>query len=85
MATKLFAEKLQAIGLKIVPTEHAFEIEGFYRELIEKFSRRTKTIEETAERLGITDPAQKAKLAALTRQNKLKDVKFSDFESIWWG
>jgi len=85
LATKRFAEKLQAIGLTIIPTEHAFEIEGFNRELVEKFSRRTLTIERTAERLGITDPAQKAKLAAVTRENKLKDVKFSDFEPIWWG
>jgi conjugative relaxase-like TrwC/TraI family protein len=85
LATKRFAEKLEAIGLKIVPAGHAFEIEGFYRELVEKFSRRTLTIEKTAERLGITDPAQKARLAAVTRQNKLKDVKISDFEPIWWG
>jgi conjugative relaxase-like TrwC/TraI family protein len=85
MATKRFAEKLQAIGLNIVPTEHAFEIEGFDRDLVMKFSRRTMTIEKTAQRLGITDPAQKAKLAAVTRQNKIKDVKFSDFEPIWWG
>ena len=85
VATKRFAEKLEAIGLKLMPTENNFEIEGFERALVEKFSRRTMTIEKTAERLGITDPAQKAKLAALTRQNKIKDVKFSDFEPIWWG
>ena len=85
IATKLFAGKLEAIGLVLEPTEHAFEIAGFYRELIEKFSRRTLTIEKTAERLGITDPAEKAKLAALTRENKIKDVNFSDFEQIWWG
>ncbi|HLP78473.1 MAG TPA: MobF family relaxase, partial [Candidatus Paceibacterota bacterium] len=85
LATKRMAEKLEEIGFKIIPTEHAYEIEGFNRELVEKFSRRTMTIEATAERLGITDPAKKAKLAALTRENKIKDVKFSDFEPIWWG
>ena len=85
VATKRFAEKLEALGLKLVPAKHAFEIEGFNRELVKKFSRRTLTIEKTAERLGITDPAQKAKLAAVTRQNKLKDVKLEDFEPIWWG
>jgi len=85
LATKIMAGKLEALGLTLEPTEHAYEIAGFYRELIEKFSRRTMTIEKTAERLGITDPAEKAKLAALTRENKIKDVKFSDFEPIWWG
>ncbi len=83
MATKIMADKLRALGLKLRQTEHAYEIEGFERDFIEQFSRRTLTIEKTAERLGITDPAAKAKLAATTRQNKIKDVKFSDFEEIW--
>jgi conjugative relaxase-like TrwC/TraI family protein len=85
LATARFAEKLQAIGLRLEQTGYAFEIEGFYQELRDKFSRRTITIEKTAERLGITDPAQKAKLAAVTRQNKIKDVKIEEFEPIWWG
>lgn len=85
LATRIMADKLRAMGLKLRQTEHAYEIEGFERDLIEQFSRRTMTIENTAERLGITDPAEKAKLAALTRQNKIKDVKFSDFEDIWWS
>lgn len=85
LATKRMAEKMQAIGMQIVQTEHGYEIEGFDRAFIEQFSRRTLTIEKTAERLGITDPAEKAKLAALTRENKIKDVKFSDFEEIWWA
>lgn len=85
LATKRMAEKMQALGLQLTPAMYGYSIEGFERELVEKFSRRTMTIEKTAERLGITDPAEKAKLAALTRQNKIKDVKFSDFEPIWWG
>jgi hypothetical protein len=53
--------------------------------LIEKFSRRTRTIEETAQRLGITDPVQKAKLAALTRERKARSLLMSEMEPFWWG
>jgi len=76
---------LQSLGVKIVPTKDAFEIEGICRELIEKFSRRTRTIEETAQRLGITDPVQKAKLAALTRERKARSLLMSEMEPFWWG
>lgn len=79
------AGHLELIGLEITPTEKAFELTGFSRELVERYSRRTKKIEETAERLGITDPAQKARLAALTRESKVKSLKFSDLDEFWWA
>lgn len=76
-------ENLKTLGLSVVPTEHAFEIEGVERKLIETFSRRTKKIEETAKRLGITDPVQKAKLGAFTRDRKNKKLVISDLEPFW--
>ena len=78
------AENLKKLGLDIVPTKDAFEIAGIPRDLIEKFSRRTKKINETAERLGITDPAQKAKLGALTRERKNKSLLLSELAPFWW-
>jgi hypothetical protein len=78
-------ENLRALGLGIVPTEINFEIEGIPKDLNDIFSRRTKTIEETAVRLGITDPAQKAKLGAMTRDKKEKAVLITDLEPFWWG
>ncbi len=78
-------KNLQAIGLKTVRTKDGFEIEGIERPLVEKFSRRTKTINATAERLGITDPKAKAKLAALTRESKDKSLPVTAFEPVWWG
>jgi len=78
-------ENLRALGLGIVPTEINFEIEGIPKELNDIFSRRTQKIEETAERLGITDPAQKAKLGAMTRDKKDKAVLITDLDPFWWG
>ena len=85
LAAMRLAENLRSLGLEIVPTEHAFEIAGISRELVEKFSRRSKTIEEEAIRRGITDPAEKAKLAALTRERKSKSLLISELEPFWWG
>jgi conjugative relaxase-like TrwC/TraI family protein len=78
-------KNLQSIGLKTVRTKDGFEIEGIERSFIEKFSRRTKTIKATAERLGITDPEQIAKLGAMTRESKVKSLPVTAFEPFWWG
>jgi len=78
-------EGLEKMGLKTVPSGKFFEIEGIPRDLNDIFSRRTKKIEETAARLGITDPAQKAKLGAMTRDKKDKALLITDLEPFWWG
>ncbi|MGD0816185.1 MAG: MobF family relaxase [Verrucomicrobiota bacterium] len=83
-AAMRLAANLKALGLEIVPTKDAFEIAGISRDLIEKFSRRTKTIEEYAEKRGITDPVEKAKIAALTRERKSKSLLISELEPFWW-
>src|SRR3984893_10659669 len=44
----LLAAKLETSGYGIRRTEHHFELSGVSRELVEKFSRRTKLIEERA-------------------------------------
>jgi conjugative relaxase-like TrwC/TraI family protein len=80
---RLLKENLEAIGLEIVGTQNCFEVAGVERETIDKFSRRTRTIEETAARLGITDPVQKAKLGAMTREGKDKSLLMSDLVPIW--
>ncbi len=84
-ATMLLAQNLKALGLDILPTKDAFEIAGISRELIEKFSRRTRTIEEYAAKRGVTDPVEKAKIAALTRERKAKSLLISELEPFWWA
>ena len=44
----LLAAKLEACGYGIRRTEHHFELSSVSRELVEKFSRRTKLIEQRA-------------------------------------
>ena len=78
-------ENLEKLGLNTVLTRHGFEIEGMPKELNDIFSRRTRKIEETAERLGITDPVQKAKLGALTRGRKDKSLTMDELRPLWWG
>ena len=48
------------------PIKDAFEIDGVPESAIRTFSQRTKLIERVAEKLGISDPKAKAKLAATT-------------------
>jgi conjugative relaxase-like TrwC/TraI family protein len=78
------ADELRKLGVKLTPTEKAYEIEGFERPLIERFSRRTKEIEETAARLKITDPVEKAKLGAMTREDKVKYLPIEELRHYWF-
>jgi hypothetical protein len=78
------SENLRKLGLEIVPTKEAFEIAGISRKLIKKFSQRTETIEAKARKLGITDPVEKAKLGALTRENKNPDLTIPELGLHWW-
>jgi hypothetical protein len=78
-------ENLMALGLDTVLTKDAFEIAGITRDFIDDFSHRTKTIEEYAAKHGITDPKEKAKLAAITRENKAKTLLIPELEPLWWA
>jgi conjugative relaxase-like TrwC/TraI family protein len=85
IVTHRLAENLRKIGVPLVETKKGFEVEGIGQEFRDKFSRRTKTIEQEAIRRGITDPVQKATLAALTRERKVKSLLISEMEPYWWG
>lgn len=77
------ADKLTALGLPVERTKHAFELEGFDRATVMKFSRRTQNIEAVAARLGITDPKLKAGLGAKTRKPKAKHLSLEELQSTW--
>ncbi|APZ95859.1 MobF family relaxase [Fuerstiella marisgermanici] len=70
------AKNLEQSGYRTVRTRNpktgrlSFEIEGIERSTIEKFSTRTKQIEEHATKHGITDAAQKAQLGKKLREKK---------------
>ncbi|MDP0500853.1 MAG: MobF family relaxase [Verrucomicrobiota bacterium JB022] len=77
------AGELQRIGYDITPTKDAFEVKGFERDLLNKFSRRTQEIEAKARELGITDAKAKAELNARIRKVKDKNIPLSTLRKVW--
>lgn len=77
------ANQLQLLGYDIEPTANAFEIAGVSRNIIETYSRRTKEIEETASKLGITDDRLKDGLGAKTRRGKMKELGVNELRRVW--
>lgn len=64
------ANDLQDVGYQIEANEKHFELAGFERSTIDKFSNRTRQINEKAEKLGLTYQEDKAELGAKTRASK---------------
>ena len=64
------AEELTNRGYELRKHKTSFELKKFDRKTIEKFSNRTKEIEQKAKQLGITDKKALNDLGAKTRKNK---------------
>ncbi len=77
------ANRLQELGYDVARTKDAFEITGISRDLIERFSQRTDVIEKKAAKLGITNPDQKAKLGAKTRESKSDQLPPEELFERW--
>jgi conjugative relaxase-like TrwC/TraI family protein len=81
------ASNLRELDYGIRRKDKAFEITGISDELVQKFSRRTATVEATKEliekKYGVTiSPEAKAKLGATTRLHKL-DIREDDLAHYW--
>ena len=68
------AKELQIIGYEVERTDKGIEIKGLGNETIEKFSRRTKEIEEHAKEKGITDNKAKSDIGSRTRESKRAEI-----------
>ncbi len=77
--------RLAEMGLPIERTKKGWELGGLTPTLIEKFSRRTKQIEDKAREKGITSVAAKAELGAKTRERKAKDLSLPELQESWRG
>jgi conjugative relaxase-like TrwC/TraI family protein len=64
------ANRLQDLGFGVERKRDDFEIAGFPRDVLKRFSRRTALIEKVATERGISDPDRKAELGAETREKK---------------
>lgn len=80
----ILAKKLEEIGYPVERTAKGWELEALNdRGLIDKFSRRTLEIEKLAKELGITDPKEKEKLGAKTRNHKNKKLTPDELVEAW--
>ncbi|MCC6971616.1 MAG: relaxase domain-containing protein [Phycisphaerales bacterium] len=77
------AARLTRIGYATQRTDKGWDLAGMENSLCEKFSRRTREIDELAERMHITDPARKAELGAKSRKNKSHDLSRAQLEARW--
>lgn len=78
-----FAQALQRIGLPVERTRTGWELAGFSKSTLEKFSRRTALIEEQARIGSITDEREKDALGAKTRQRKAKQLTMPELRREW--
>jgi conjugative relaxase-like TrwC/TraI family protein len=81
--SSILAEKVQALGYSITVKGRFWEVDGVPDSVIRKFSRRTEQIDRVAEERGITDPEEKARLGAKTRNSKDPEVRLSDLRAYW--
>src|SRR5271168_2514961 len=58
------------LGFTVERSKNGWEVAGFSKGTLDKFSRRTAEIEKAAAEKGITTPEQKAALGAKTREAK---------------
>ncbi len=68
------ALELREIGYVVERTGNGIELKGLNKETLEKFSRRTKEIEEHAKEYNITDDKAKSHIGSRTRENKRAEV-----------
>jgi conjugative relaxase-like TrwC/TraI family protein len=77
------ARRMEELGLPVERTRTAWEIVGFSKSSLRKFSRRTALIEATAAEKGITDPSEKAELGARMRERKQKHLSTAELRREW--
>ncbi|MFZ4751913.1 MAG: MobF family relaxase [Chitinophagaceae bacterium] len=79
------ADKLEAIGYKTERTENGFELKGIDKSTLDKFSRRTKEIEDYAKEHEITGDKEKSQIGSKTREAKRVDIKPEEQADNWKG
>lgn len=77
------AHHLQMAGYQIERNERDFEIKDFGRSTIDKFSNRTRQINDKAKEMGLTYAEDKAELGAMTRESKRTGYDKEDIRMQW--
>lgn len=79
------SNRLAGLGYGITRTEQGWELAGVPSSVVEKFSRRTKLIEQEANRRGLSSDRDKNGLGALTRESKTTDLTRTELRQEWIG
>ena len=77
------AEKVKALGVDVERDGKFWKVKGIEKETLDRFSKRTKQINELAEKLGLESAEAKAKLGATTRHKKRYGLSHDDLREIW--
>ncbi len=77
------AANLQTVGYQIERDDRHFQLAGFQRTTIEKFSNRTRQINDKATELGLTYEEDKAELGAKTRAGKRTGYSREELQQEW--
>lgn len=77
------ASRIKDLGYAIERSGRDWDIAGFEKQTLDKFSRRTKQIEALAEELGIEDDKLKDGLGAKSRIKKSYGSSLSDLKQGW--
>jgi conjugative relaxase-like TrwC/TraI family protein len=77
------ARGMEELGLPVERTRSGWELQGLAKSSLDKFSRRTALIEAKAKEKGITDPHEKDKLGATTREAKIKQLSVKELRREW--
>jgi len=76
-------ENLENAGYRTVMRGKSVDLEHIPESCIDKFSRRTKQIEQESSRLGVDNAEQKAALGAKTRERKNKALTSEELKTEW--
>ena len=79
------SRSVSQLGYGVERTKNGWEVAGFSRDTLEKFSRRTAEIEKVAAEKGITSAEEKAQLGARTREAKGESRSLDSLKEEWVG
>ena len=77
------ANNLENLGYRVERTKNGFELAGVDKNVMDKFSRRTKEIEDYSKEHNITDIDQKAQVGAKTRKDKRVELTPEQTQTEW--
>lgn len=77
------AKGLEDYGYSVRKVNKAFEIEGFSRPLIQKYSRRSTQIDQLIAEMGIEDAKARDKMGAISRESKKSNITPQQTLAAW--